>query len=151
MKGKTFKISAIKEGTVIDHISADHTFKVVDILNLKGFDNVVTVGMNLESKKLGKKGLIKIGGRHLTKEEVDMIAIIAPKAKINIIKDYNVKDKFRVKIPNVIHNIIKCANTNCVTNVYKVPTKFHVLKGDPLKIRCHYCERLMDIEEVEMV
>ncbi len=151
MNKKTLKISAISEGTVIDHISKDNTFKVAEFLNLKDGGDVVTVGMNLESKRLGKKGLIKIGGRFLTKEEVNKIALIAPEANINIIKDYNVKDKFKVEIPDVINGIIKCANTNCITSKESVRTKFYVLGKDPLKLRCHYCERIIGKEDIELV
>ncbi len=151
MKGKTFKISAIKNGTVIDHVSTDHIFKVMDILKLNESNDVVTMGTNLESKKMGKKGLIKIGGRYLTKQEADMIAIIATGANISIIKDYGVENKFRVEIPDIIENIVKCVNTNCVTNAYNVPTRFHVINRKTLKIRCHYCERMTDMSEIEMV
>jgi aspartate carbamoyltransferase regulatory subunit len=151
MKGKTLKISAINEGTVIDHISKDNTFRVAELLNLKDGENVVTVGMNLESKRLSKKGLIKIGGRFLTKQEVDKIALIAPEANINIIKDYDVKKKFKVEIPNIIHEIIKCANTNCITNKELVQTKFYVLSKNPLKLRCGYCERTMGKDDIESV
>ena len=151
MNKKTLKISAISEGTVVDHISKDNTFKVVDFLNLKDSEDVVTVGMNFESKKLGKKGVIKIGGRFLTKQEVDKIALIAPEANINIIKNYNVKQKFKVGIPDVISGIIKCANTNCITNSQTSKTKFHVLCKNPLKVRCHYCERVVGKEDIEFL
>lgn len=151
MTGKTLKISAIKDGTVIDHISTSNTFKVAEILNLRVSEDVVTVGMNLESKRLGKKGLIKIGGRFLTKQEVDKIALFAPEASINIIKDFEVTKKFNVEVPDVIHDIIKCANTNCITNVERARTKFHVLSKNPLKIRCHYCERVVGKENVELM
>lgn len=147
---RTLKITAIREGTVIDHISADNTFKVADFLNLNNGGNVVTVGMNLESKKLGKKGVIKIGERFLNKDEVNKIALIAPEANINIIRDYNVKEKFRVEIPEVIEGVIRCANTNCVTNDQHVKTKFYVISKDPLRIRCHYCERSMGKDEIEV-
>jgi aspartate carbamoyltransferase regulatory subunit len=151
MNKKTLKITAISDGTVIDHISKDNTFKVAEFLNIKDGGDVVTVGMNLESKRLGKKGLIKIGGRFLTKEEVNKIALIAPEANINIIKDYTVKDKFKVEMPDVINGIIKCANTNCITNKEFVRTKFYVLGKDPLKLRCHYCERVVGKEDIELV
>lgn len=151
MNKKTLKISAISDGTVIDHISKDNTFKVAEFLNLKDGGDLVTVGMNLESKRLGKKGLIKIGGRFLTKQEVDKIAIIAPEANINIIKSYKVKDKFKVEIPDVVNGIIKCANTNCITNKESSKTKFYVLGKDPLKLRCHYCERVVEKGDIEFV
>lgn len=151
MTGKTLNISAIKEGTVIDHISAANTFKVAEILSLKGSGNVVTVGMNLESKKLGKKGVIKIGDRFLTKQEVDKIALIAPEANINIIKNFGVTKKFSVEIPETISGMIKCANPNCITNIERAKTKFAVLNKNPLRIKCHYCERVVGKENVEMI
>ena len=151
MNKKMLKISAINEGTVIDHISTINTFKVAEFLNLKEGEDVVTVGMNFESKKLGKKGVIKIGGRFLTKNEVNKIALIAPEANINIIKDYGVKEKFKVEIPDVIKGIIKCANTNCITNKESVRTKFYVLCKDPLKLRCHYCERVVGKEDIGLL
>jgi len=151
MTGKTFKISAIREGTVIDHISTENTFKVLEMLNLKNSGNVLTLGMNFESKKLGKKGVIKIGNRFLTKQEVDKIALIAPEANINIIKNYKVTKKFSVEIPDMINGIIKCANTNCITNKESSKTRFHVLSRKPLKIRCHYCERVVGKEDVELI
>ena len=147
---KTLKISGIKEGTVIDHISTANTFKVAEFLNLKGEGNVVSVGMNFESKKLGKKGVIKIGNRFLTKEEVDKIALVAPEAKINIIKDFDVKEKFRVDIPEVIIGTMKCPNPKCITNEQPVKTKFYVLMKEPLKLRCHYCERSIGRDDIEV-
>ena len=151
MTGKTMKISTIREGTVIDHISTSNTFKVADLLNLRGSENVVTVGMNFESRKLGKKGVIKIGDRFLTKQEVDKIAVVAPEANINIIRNFEVEKKFRVEIPDVIQGIIKCANTNCITNAEHAKTKFHVLSKVPLKLRCHYCERVVGRENIELI
>lgn len=150
MTGKTLKISAIREGTVIDHISTENTFKVLEMLNLRGSKNILTLGMNFESRKLGKKGVIKIGDRFLTKQEVDKIAFIAPEANINIIKDYNVTKKFSVDIPDAIVGIIKCPNTNCITNKEAAKTKFHVLSRKPLKIMCHYCEKIVGKEDVEL-
>ncbi len=151
MKGKILKISAIEEGTVIDHISAPDTFKVAELLSLRGSENVITVGVNFESRRLGRKGVIKIGGRFLTKDEVDKISLVAPEANINIIKRYGVAKKFRVEIPNMVQGIIKCANPNCITNREAAKTKFHVLSKSPLKVRCHYCERVAGKENIELV
>ena len=147
---KTLEIPAIKEGTVIDHISTSNTFKVAELLSLKSSEGVVTVGVNFGSRRLGKKGVIKISSRFLTKSEVDRIALVAPEADINIIRGYNVTEKFSVDIPDVIEGIIKCANPNCITNREKIATKFHVLGRSPLKVRCHYCERLEGKENIEL-
>ena len=83
---KELKISAIEEGTVIDHIPTDATFKVVDILDLENHNGIVSIATNLQSKSIGKKGIVKVGGKSLTQEEVNKIAIVAPDATVNLIK-----------------------------------------------------------------
>lgn len=148
---KELKISAIEEGTVIDHIPTDATFKVTEILNLENHKGIVSIATNLNSKSMGKKGIVKVGGKYLTQDEVNKIAIVAPDATVNMIKNYDVRDKIKVKTPDVIDNVVKCSNPVCVTNNEKVPTKFYVAKKDPLKIKCHYCERSMGKEDIEII
>jgi len=148
---RELNISAIHEGTVIDHIPADATFKVVEILNLENEKGVVSIATNLQSKRIGKKGIVKVGGKNLTQDEVNKIAIVAPDATVNIIKNYEVKEKIKVKTPDVIENVVKCSNPVCVTNHEQVPTKFYVSKKEPLKIKCHYCERNMGKEDIEII
>ncbi|MCH8067474.1 MAG: aspartate carbamoyltransferase regulatory subunit [Nanoarchaeota archaeon] len=149
---KELSISAIKDGTVVDHIPNNAALKLVDILDLKGVRGMISIATNLTSKTMGKKGIIKISGKDLTKEEVDKIALIAPHATVNIIKNYDVKQKIKVTIPQVINKIIKCSNPNCITNNEKnVITKFYVLNKDPLKVRCHYCERNMEKEDISLL
>ena len=121
----------------------------MEILKLRDINDIVTIGMNFNSKKLEKKSVIKISDRFLTKQEVDKIALIAPEANINIIKDYDVREKFPVRIPDDIHGIIRCVNANCITNREPIRTKFHVLSKAPLKLRCHYCERVIGKEDLE--
>ena len=148
---RELKISAIEEGTVIDHVPTDATFKVVEILDLANQQGIVSIATNLQSKKIGKKGIIKVGGKSLTQAEVNKIAIVAPDATVNIIKNYNVKEKIKVKAPDVIENVVKCSNPVCITNNEKVATKFYVVKKDPLKIKCHYCERSMGKGDIELI
>lgn len=149
---KELSISAIKDGTVVDHIPNNAALKLVDILDLKGVRGMISIATNLTSKTMGKKGIIKISGKDLTKEEVDKIALIAPHATVNIIKNYDVKQKIKVTIPQVINKIIKCSNPNCITNNEKnVITKFCVLNKDPLEVRCHYCERNMEKEDISLL
>ena len=148
---KELSISAIKKGSVIDHIPSNATLKVVDILDLKGIRGIISIATNLSSKAMGKKGIIKISGKDLTKEEVDKIALIAPHATVNIISNYDVKQKIKVSIPSTINKIIKCSNPNCITNNEKVTTKFYVLGKDPLKVVCHYCERNMEKEDISLL
>ena len=148
---KELKISAIGEGTVIDHIPTDAIFKVVEILDLENHQGVVSIATNLQSKRISKKGIIKVGGKSLTQEEVNKIAIVAPDATVNIIKNYGVKEKIKVKTPDVIDNVVKCSNPVCVTNNEQISTKFYVIKKHPLKIKCHYCERSMGKEGIEII
>tara|TARA_Y100000031_G_C7961486_1_gene266186 strand:- start:39 stop:494 length:456 start_codon:yes stop_codon:yes gene_type:complete len=149
---KELNISAIKDGTVIDHIPSNVALKVIDILDIKGIRGMISIATNLTSKSIGKKGIIKISGKDLTKEEVDKIALIAPNATVNIIKNYDVKQKIKVTIPSTINKIIKCSNPNCITNNEKnVATKFYVLDKEPLKVKCHYCERNMEKEDISLL
>ena len=145
------KISAIGEGTVIDHIPSDATFKVAEILDLAHHNGVVSIATNLGSRRMGKKGIVKVGGKSLTQEEVNKIAIVAPDATVNLIKDFNVKEKAKVKLHEVVNNVVRCSNPVCITNSEQVPTRFYVLKKDPLKIKCHYCERSIGKDEIEIV
>jgi aspartate carbamoyltransferase regulatory subunit len=147
---KKLEVSAIEEGTVIDQIASKSTFKVANILNIQGVDQVVLVGVNLSSKKLGKKGIIKIGGKILTQEEVNKIALIAPDATVNIIEGSELVRKFKVALPDSIEGIVKCFNPNCVSNHQKIQSRFHVINKNPIKIRCHYCERLMGTDDIEL-
>ncbi len=148
---KKLEVSAIEEGTVIDQIASKSTFKVANMLNIQDIDQVVLVGVNLTSKKLGKKGIIKIGGKSLTQEEVNKIALIAPDATVNIIKDSEVVRKFKVAIPDAIEGFLGCFNPNCVSNHQNIRSRFHVISKNPIKIRCHYCERLMGSDDIELV
>jgi len=144
------RVKKIREGTVIDHINAGTALSVLRILGLTGRgENIVTIAMNVPSKKLGRKDMVKVEDRALNAEEVDKIALIAPKATINIIKDYAVVAKQKTKLPNVIRGIVKCDNLSCVSNSDEpIQPTFFVEREDPLRLRCYYCNRIMDKEDV---
>ncbi|WP_457754256.1 aspartate carbamoyltransferase regulatory subunit [Thermococcus sp.] len=143
------KVSAIKEGTVIDHIPAGKGLKVIEILNLDTLNGgTVLLAMNVHSKKLGRKDIVKVEGKYLSEEEVNKIALIAPTATVNIIRDYKVAEKFNVEVPEKISGILRCANPNCISNHEYVVPKFYVISKEPLKVRCHYCERTMEEGEI---
>lgn len=139
-------VNAIENGTVLDHIPSENLFKVVDILNLAESHNQITIGSNLESKSFGRKGIIKIADRYFEDDELNRIALVAPQATINIIKDYKVIEKHKITIPEEVVGIGKCANPMCVTNHQKIPTRFKTLvEGDNIKLLCHYCEKTTNI------
>ena len=148
---KQLAVSAIKNGTVIDQIDSKSTFVVSEILKLHEEEQEVLVGINLSSKKLKKKGIIKIAGKILTKEEVNKIALIAPDATLNIIKDYEVQKKIKVELTGAIKEIVKCFNPNCVSNHQVVHHQFAVVCKQPVKLRCHYCERIMTGKDIRLI
>jgi aspartate carbamoyltransferase regulatory subunit len=151
MKDKFLEVSAIKDGTVIDHIPADSLFKVVSILKLEEIEGMMTFGTNLESKKLGRKGIIKLSGVFFKDKDINRIALIAPDAKLNIIRDYSVVEKKVVEVPDEIIGIVKCVNPQCITNHEKVATRFLVVDKKAVKLRCHYCEKLTDKEHMTVL
>ena len=142
---KELKIQPIKNGTVIDHISSGNSVKVLHILGIpKTHFSIVSVAMNVKSR-MGKKDIVKIENRELDPNEVDKIALIAPKATINIIRDYEVKEKHLVELPDEIVGIVSCSNPTCISNSSEpVKSRFIVEKKDPLRIKCFYCEREPD-------
>ncbi|MDX9929234.1 MAG: aspartate carbamoyltransferase regulatory subunit [Bacteroidales bacterium] len=148
---KQLSVSAIQNGTVIDHIPAKNLFKVIQILGLDHIDNQITFGTNLESKRLGKKAIIKIAGIFFEEEDINRIALVAPDAKLNIIRDYEVVDKHVVEVPDVIRGIARCVNPKCVTNYESVTTKFRVVTKKPVSLKCHYCEKITDEEHLNII
>ncbi len=140
-KNLKLKVSAIKEGTVIDHIPAKYLFKVISILGLDKIENQITFGTNLESEKLGSKAIIKVSNKFFEDNEINKIALIAPHAKLNIIRDYEVVEKKIVEIPSEINGIVKCFNPKCITNNERVITRFKVIDNAPIALRCRYCEK----------
>ncbi len=140
-------VSKIKFGTVIDHINAGKALLVLRILGIRpGSSERVLIAMNVPSKKMGKKDIVKVEGKYIGEEELNRIALISPNATINLIEDYEVSEKRRVKLPEVVEGILTCPNKNCITNSREpIKSKFHVKKeGNTVKVVCHYCGRKVD-------
>ncbi|MBR0175875.1 MAG: aspartate carbamoyltransferase regulatory subunit [Bacteroidales bacterium] len=153
-KRKELVVSAIENGTVIDHIPADKVLQVVKILGLEKVSNPVYVGINVESKKYGTKGFIKVSDKYFAPADFNKIALVAPTASIIEIKEFEVIRKQAVGIPDSIERIVKCFNPNCVTNKeHDVPTKFKVIKDTEgnFKLHCHYCEKNTTPDKLEFI
>jgi aspartate carbamoyltransferase regulatory subunit len=144
------RVSKIKDGTVIDHISGGHALDVVKILGITGKEKkVITIAINVPSKRFKTKDIVKVEGRELNPQEVHKIALLAPHATINIVRNYKVIEKQRVKLPKMIENILKCANPACISNSNEpVQTKFYVESEEPLLLKCHYCGFIMEKKNV---
>ena len=141
-------VAAIKNGTVIDHIPSEKAYQVAQLLKLAELETPVTIGYNFRSKKLGRKGIIKVEDKYFTDEEISRLSVVAPNIVLNIIKEYEVVEKKTVTTPAEIHGIVKCNNPKCITNNEPMRTYFHVANGI---LTCHYCEKEQDINKVELV
>ncbi|MBE6293674.1 MAG: aspartate carbamoyltransferase regulatory subunit [Bacteroidaceae bacterium] len=150
-KKLALQVSALCNGTVIDHIPADKLFAVVNLLNIPDMETNVTIGNNLDSKKLGKKGLIKIADKFFTDDEVNRISLVAPNVVLNTIRNYQVVDKREVKMPDKLQNIVKCSNPNCITNNEPMDTLFHLVNRKEGTLKCHYCEKEKNVKEIELL
>ena len=149
-KETTLRVSKIKNGTVIDHITGGHALDVVKILGITGYrSGAVSIAMNVPSKRLDIKDIVKVEGRELDASEVDKIALLAPHATINIVKDYKVIEKKRVKLPEAVRGVVKCDNPACISNSSEpVQSKFYIEKEEPLRLKCHYCGHVMEKKDI---
>lgn len=146
---KLMKVDAIRNGTVIDHIPAGRVQRVLAILKPRSTD-VVMMGMNFSSKAHKKKDIIKIEGRELTQNEVNSIALIAPEAKVSIIRDFKVAQKSKVQIPDVIEGLVACPNPKCISNAEPMVTRFNLLDAGG-ELACHFCERVFTAHEMKHI
>lgn len=145
---KELKISAIKNGTVIDHITCGTALKVLRILGLDVEDpkSTVSVIMHVPSRLHGFKDIVKIEDRELKKRELNRIALLSPHATINIIRDGEVAEKHHVRPPREVIDLATCENPNCITNLREpVSTRFKVLRKEPMVLKCSYCGREQEV------
>lgn len=151
MSKKERLVAAIENGTVIDHIPAEKTYAVVTLLGLQKLQTPVTIGYNYPSKKLGKKGIIKIEDKFFTDEEISRLSVVAPNVVLNVIRDYEVVEKKKVVTPDTLKGIVRCNNPKCITNNEPMNTIFHVIDKNSGIIKCHYCDKEQVISEVKLV
>ena len=136
------RVSKIRDGTVIDHVRAGQALNVLAILGIDGTQGEeVSVGMNVPSDRFARKDIVKVEGRELSQDEVDVLSLIAPDATINIVREYEVVEKHRVDRPTVVEDVLDCPNAGCITTEDEpVTSKFDVLDDG---VRCTYCERIV--------
>ncbi|MDR1745770.1 MAG: aspartate carbamoyltransferase regulatory subunit [Tannerella sp.] len=147
-KKKELQVAALENGTAIDHIPPEQLFKVASLLELEKLNNPITIGNNLQSKKMGTKGVIKIADRFFREDEINRIALVAPNVVLNIIRDYEVSEKKRVHLPDQIIDIVKCNNPKCITNNEPMQSRFTVIDREKATIKCHYCERKINQKDI---
>ncbi|PKP05074.1 MAG: aspartate carbamoyltransferase regulatory subunit [Bacteroidetes bacterium HGW-Bacteroidetes-6] len=146
---RQLQVSALENGTVIDHIPQGVVQRVLRILGLEECEEHIYMGANLESKKMGRKGIIKVANTFFETNDINKIGLIAPTATIIEIRDYEIKNKMQVQIPDEIFGMVKCFNPKCITNKEAVSTRFYVIDKSDLKLRCHYCEKITGQKNIE--
>ena len=151
MNKEELQVAALENGTVIDHIPTDKLFTIVSLLGLKNSDLNITIGNNLPSKKLGKKGLIKVADRFFSDEEISRLSVVAPNVQLNVIRNYEVVEKKQVIMPDVVKGIVKCGNPKCITNNEPMTTIFHVVDKEKGGLKCHYCEKEQNKESIKLL
>ncbi len=143
---RAYKVYAIENGTVIDHIPTPMALKVVEILGI-GNEGIFTIGVGFLSKRHPRgKDIVKIENRILLESETDTISLIAPDATINIIRNGKVSEKRRISIPSIIHGVMECPNPNCATNKLGAARHFTLENRDQMTYRCSYCERVAAVK-----
>jgi len=151
MQESNLIVRRIKDGTVIDHIDGGRGLKVLEALGIDGEDgNVITIALNVPSGKFSKKDIIKVENRYLADYDTNKLAIISPKATINIIKDYKLVEKRRVALPNKIEKIFRCSNPDCITNSSEyIESVMDVIDRNGLVLKCKYCTRILDVNKLK--
>ena len=149
MSHKELVVSALENGTVLDHIPAENVYKALDLLDLKDIESQITIGINLASKIHGKKGIIKIADIFFEDEELNKLALIAPNATVNVIRDFKVVEKKKLETPKEVIGIAKCKNPKCVTNHQPIKTKFTTIEHEnSVSLLCSYCEKITDSKHI---
>jgi aspartate carbamoyltransferase, regulatory subunit len=150
LSSATLTVSKIRNGTVIDHIPAGRSLAVLKVLGITGYEGLrIAILMNVESKKLGRKDIVKIEDKVVDEREASIISLIAPEATINIVRDFNVVEKRNLRLPETIKGLLKCPNPLCVTNNDpEALNEFVKVSEKPLRLRCVYCDTYLNEADV---
>ena len=143
-------VRRIRDGTVLDHIENGKALTVLRVLDITGREgNVVTVALNVPSSKHSKKDIIKVENKFLEKDETDKLALIAPHATINIIRDYRLVEKRKINLPDSIVGVFSCPNLKCITNSEEyIRPPIDIIDKEKIVLRCRYCARTLSIDEL---
>lgn len=147
---KQLLVSALENGTVIDHIPCERTNDVLTLLKLNSVSSTVMIGINLESKKMGWKTIIKVADKFFSDDELNKLSVIAPDVTLCIIRNYEVVEKKEVRMPEELRDIVRCANPKCITNNEPMHTVFHVINKQRGIMKCHYCEKEQQIKDAKL-
>ncbi len=145
------RVTAIKNGTVIDHIPSGKALSVLKMLGIDGgMSNPISMVMNVPSQKMGGKDIIKVEDRELTQHELDRLALVAPDASVAIIRSYAVAEKMEINLTDEVVNVARCTFSNCITtnSMEPLPHRLILTKREPLELRCRYCGKNQEIDKL---
>jgi aspartate carbamoyltransferase regulatory subunit len=144
MKDRSVTIAKIESGIVIDHITAGKANLIMQVLGLNALaratGDIIAVGINFDSPSMVRKDIIKVENLSLTRDMLNVVALIAPAATITRIQNGRVTEKHKVETPKEVGDIVICPDRFCITNHEEVPGKFGISSLNPVTLRCHYCE-----------
>ncbi|QKY19190.1 aspartate carbamoyltransferase regulatory subunit [Halolamina sp. CBA1230] len=142
MSDHELRVSKIRDGTVLDHLPGGSALNVLAMLGIDGSEGTgVSVAMNVPSERLGTKDVVKVEERELSQAEVDVLSLIAPRATVNIVREYEVQEKKQAERPDTVVGVLACPNSSCITNAEEpVESRFDVLDDG---VRCGYCEEII--------
>jgi aspartate carbamoyltransferase regulatory subunit len=144
---RELKLTPIRNGTVIDHIGNGLALEVLRIIGIGSIDrsSTVSIALHVPSQKIGWKDIVKVENMELSARKLNAIALVAPTATISIIRDFKVREKRAVSLPDRIEGIVRCPNGSCITNQPEpVESEFEVVHRNPVVLRCAYCHRLVE-------
>ena len=144
-------VTRIKNGTVIDHIDGGNALHVLKALEIDGKEgDVITIALNVPSGKLKKKDIIKLENKFLEEDDTNKLAVIASSSTINIIKNFQLVEKRLVSLPDEITRIFRCSNLDCITNSKEhLEPVMDVLDKEKLVLKCRYCNRVLDVNQLK--
>lgn len=148
---KTLSVSAIHNGTVIDHIKQGNALRIIQLLSLLRTREKITVGLNLPSKRLGLKDLVKIEGWEIAPHQANEVVIFAPEATINIVKNFEVIQKVKTRLPANMAKVFTCPNPACISNDKHIDTLFYIEEQNKqVNLICHHCEKVYDRDNIKV-
>jgi len=144
------QVAKLRHGTVIDHLSPGMALKALEMIGLP-HEHSALIGVNLASAKAGRKDILKLENVALSDEQIENLAVFGPNATVCYIREYEIVNKVRVKLPDVLEGILRCPNPNCITNHDRITTRFDVESTTPTEVRCTFCERLISEDEIVLL
>ena len=144
---RELKLTPIRNGTVIDHVGNGLALEVLKIIGIDEIDrtSTVSVALHVRSQKIGWKDIVKVENMELSARKVNAISLVAPTATISIIRDFQVREKRPVTVPERVMGVLRCPNPSCITNQSEpIESEFEVSGRKPMILRCVYCDRTVD-------